>query len=61
MVSSIKDVAVAMNIQTVAKSVETPEIMVQIGKMGVNFAQGYCIAKPEPLTSYTDFSEPQNT
>jgi len=61
MVSSIKDVAVAMNIQTVAKSVETPEIMVQIGKMGVDFAQGYCIAKPEPLTSYTDFSEPQNT
>ncbi|MFT6267515.1 MAG: diguanylate cyclase (GGDEF)-like protein/PAS domain S-box-containing protein [Alphaproteobacteria bacterium] len=60
MVTSIKDVAVAMNIKTVAEFVETPEIMVQIGKMGVDFAQGYCIAKPEPLTSYADFVEPQN-
>jgi diguanylate cyclase (GGDEF)-like protein/PAS domain S-box-containing protein len=57
MVTSIKDVAEAMNIQTVAEFVESPEIMVQIGKMGVDFAQGYCIAKPEPLSSYTDFSE----
>ena len=55
MVTSIKDVAEAMNIKTVAEFVETPEIMVQIGKMGVDFAQGYCIAKPEPLSSYADF------
>ena len=60
MVTSIKDVAEAMQIKTVAEFVETPEIMVQIGKMGVDFAQGYCIAKPEPLTSYRDFSDTQN-
>jgi diguanylate cyclase (GGDEF)-like protein/PAS domain S-box-containing protein len=59
MVTSIRDVAEAMNIKTVAEFVETPEIMVQIGKMGVDFAQGYCIAKPEPLCSYADFSESQ--
>lgn len=61
MVTSIKDVAEAMKIKTVAEFVETPEIMVQIGKMGVDFAQGYCIAKPEPLTSYLDFSKNQGS
>lgn len=60
MVTSIKDVAEAMKIKTVAEFVETPEIMVQIGKMGVDFAQGYCIAKPEPLASYRDFSTNQS-
>jgi EAL domain-containing protein (putative c-di-GMP-specific phosphodiesterase class I) len=61
MVTSIKDVAEAMKIKTGAEFVETPEIMVQIGKMGVDFAQGYCIAKPEPLTSYLDFSKNQGS
>jgi diguanylate cyclase (GGDEF)-like protein/PAS domain S-box-containing protein len=61
MVTSIKDVAEAMKIKTVAEFVETPEIMVQIGKMGIDFAQGYCIAKPEPLSSYCDFQLSQKT
>jgi diguanylate cyclase (GGDEF)-like protein/PAS domain S-box-containing protein len=60
MVTSIKDVAEAMQIKTVAEFVETPEIMVQIGKMGVDFAQGFCIAKPEPLSSYSDYSDETN-
>jgi len=57
MVTSIRDVAEAMKIKTVAEFVETPEIMVQIGKLGVDFAQGFCIAKPQPLVSYQDFSK----
>lgn len=61
MVTSIKDVAEAMKIKTVAEFVETPEIMVQIGKLGVDFAQGYGIAKPEPLTSYSDYAEANNS
>ncbi len=57
MVTSIRDVAEAMKIKTVAEFVETPEIMVQLGKLGVDFAQGYCIAKPEPLVAYRDFAQ----
>jgi diguanylate cyclase (GGDEF)-like protein/PAS domain S-box-containing protein len=60
MVTSIRDVAEAMKIKTVAEFVETPEIMVQIGKLGVDFAQGYCIAKPEPLATYENYSELDN-
>ncbi|MDT0595691.1 EAL domain-containing protein [Glaciecola petra] len=59
MVTSIRDVADAMKIKTVAEFVESPEIMVQIGKLGVDFAQGFCIAKPEPLTNYLPFAESQ--
>ncbi len=55
MVTSIKDVAEAMNIKTVAEFVETSDIMVQVGKLGVDFAQGYCIAEPAPLRYYTDY------
>lgn len=57
MVTSIRDVAEAMKIKTVAEFVETPEIMVQIGKLGVDFAQGFCIAKPQPLVNYQSFSK----
>lgn len=59
MVTSIRDVADAMKIKTVAEFVESPEIMVQIGKLGVDFAQGFCIAKPEPLANYKPFAESQ--
>lgn len=55
MVTSIRDVADAMKIRTVAEFVESPEIMVQIGKLGVDFAQGYCIAEPRPLKDYEDY------
>lgn len=57
MVTSIRDVAEAMQIKTVAEFVETSDIMVQIGKLGVDFAQGFCIAKPSPLSSYSDYQD----
>ena len=56
MVTSIRDVAEAMKIKTVAEFVESREIMVQLGKLGVDFAQGFCIAKPEPLLVYKDYN-----
>lgn len=55
MVSSMRDVAKAMGMETVAEYVESSEIMVELGKIGIDYAQGYCIAKPEPLlSSYGD-------
>ena len=53
MVNSIKDVAKAMGIETVAEFVESTEIMVELGKMGVDFAQGYGVAKPHALADFT--------
>ena len=53
MVNSINDVAKAMGMETVAEFVESTEIMVELGKMGVDFAQGYGIAKPHALTDFT--------
>jgi diguanylate cyclase (GGDEF)-like protein/PAS domain S-box-containing protein len=55
MVCSIKDVVKAMGMETVAEFVESKEIMVELGKMGVDYAQGYSIAKPKPLDEFTPY------
>ncbi|WP_084407361.1 EAL domain-containing protein [Aestuariibacter salexigens] len=55
MVSSIKDVAKAMGMKTVAEFVESKEIMIELGKMGVDFAQGYGVARPAPLQDFSPF------
>ncbi len=52
MVASINDVAKAMGMQTVGEFVESDAIMVQLGKMGVDFAQGFGVAKPAPLKDF---------
>jgi diguanylate cyclase (GGDEF)-like protein/PAS domain S-box-containing protein len=52
-VSSIKNVAKTMGIETVAEFVESTEIMVEMGKMGIDFAQGYGVAKPQALADFT--------
>ncbi|GAA0856369.1 hypothetical protein GCM10009114_18020 [Aliiglaciecola litoralis] len=52
MVCSIKDVAKAMSMRTVAEFVESKDIMIELGKIGVDFAQGFGIAKPAPLTDF---------
>ena len=49
-VNSIHDVAAAMGIKTVAEYVESTEILLELRKMGVDYAQGYGIAKPKPLS-----------
>jgi diguanylate cyclase (GGDEF)-like protein len=53
MVNSINDVAKVMGMETVAEFVESTEIMIELGKMGVDFAQGYSVAKPHALADFT--------
>lgn len=53
MVNSIKDVAKAMEIETVAEFVESPEVMVELGKIGVDYAQGYGVVKPFSLKEFS--------
>ncbi|GGD62444.1 EAL domain-containing protein [Lacimicrobium alkaliphilum] len=53
MVRSIKEVAKAMGMQTVAEFVESKEIMVELGKIGVDYAQGYGVAKPANIKQFS--------
>ncbi|MFC3095318.1 EAL domain-containing protein [Alteromonas sediminis] len=49
MVSSINDIAKAMNMETVAEFVEDEATLIQLGKIGIDFAQGYLVSTPQPL------------
>lgn len=46
---AINQVGHAMGIQTIAEFVENDTILEKIRELGVNYAQGYGIAKPQPL------------
>lgn len=48
-VESMQRIARVMNIRTIAESVESDDVKVQLAKIGVDYAQGYGIARPMPL------------
>lgn len=52
MVEAINSIGHTMNIQTIAEFVENQTIFDQLRELGVDFAQGYLIAKPSPLEDY---------
>jgi len=49
MVESINRIGHIMGIKTIAEFVESDEIYVHLGALGVDYAQGYGIHKPECL------------
>ncbi|WP_198264861.1 bifunctional diguanylate cyclase/phosphodiesterase [sulfur-oxidizing endosymbiont of Gigantopelta aegis] len=49
MVKSINEVGQIMGLQTIAEYVENDEILEVIKSMGINFAQGYGICRPQPM------------
>lgn len=49
MVESINQIGHVMGKLTIAEFVETPEIMLALAEVGVDYAQGYGIAKPLPF------------
>ncbi len=49
MVKAINEVGHVMNKKTVAEFVENQKIFEMLQELGVNYAQGYGIAKPVPL------------
>lgn len=51
-VKSIQDVCRVMGIETVAEFVENQEIIDRLQVIGINYAQGYAIGRPQPLASY---------
>ncbi len=49
MVESINNVGHVMQIRTIAEFVENQEILAVLRELGVDYAQGYGIAKPQPF------------
>ena len=49
MVESINNIGHVMGIKTIAEFVENKEILARLQTIGVDYAQGYGIAKPAPL------------
>jgi diguanylate cyclase (GGDEF)-like protein/PAS domain S-box-containing protein len=50
MVRSIKDIGHVMGKQVIAKSVETDAVMQKLREIGVDYAQGFAVAGPKPLS-----------
>ncbi|MFW1678064.1 EAL domain-containing protein [Pontibacter sp. JAM-7] len=50
MIKSINEIGQTMGMQTIAEYVENDEIMSMLQHIGVNFAQGYGIDKPQPFS-----------
>jgi diguanylate cyclase (GGDEF)-like protein/PAS domain S-box-containing protein len=54
MVKSINDVGHVMGKKIIAEFVENEDILMKLKELGVDYAQGYGIAKPRPLTDLDD-------
>ncbi len=52
MVETIVDLAHKMNVETIAEFVSSVEILDMVKSLGVDYAQGFHIGKPEPITYY---------
>lgn len=48
------DVARVVGVHTVAEFVDRPEILARVRELGIDFAQGYLLHRPEPLERLTD-------
>ena len=51
-VSSITEIGKIMRMQTIAEFVEDEEILHRVEEIGIDFAQGYFIGRPEPLSNW---------
>ncbi|WP_169334845.1 EAL domain-containing protein [Salinimonas chungwhensis] len=56
-VTAIRDIARARQIQTIAECVEDKATMTQLGKLGIDFAQGNAIAAPAPLDQFKSLGD----
>ena len=54
-VQSIVAAARAMEIKTVAEYVSHEDILSRVKILGIDYAQGYCLSKPEELTNTTNY------
>ena len=59
MVKAINELGHLLGKQTIAEYVETHELAEELYKMGVNFAQGYVYARPQPLSNFAQAMGPR--
>jgi len=52
MVEAISQVGRAMGIQTIAERVESREVLQELGRLGISYAQGFFIAAPRPIAQF---------
>ncbi len=57
MVKAISQVGHAMGIETIAERVETKQVLDKLGSLGIEFAQGYYIARPASVRSFEPWSD----
>ena len=57
MVKAISEVGHAMGIETIAERVETKQVLDKLGALGVEFAQGYYIARPTSVATFAPWGE----
>jgi len=48
-VESVNRIAHIAGLRTIAEFVETPALLQRLGEMGVDYAQGWAIGRPQPL------------
>jgi diguanylate cyclase (GGDEF)-like protein/PAS domain S-box-containing protein len=58
MVEAISQVGRTMGIQTIAERVESPEVLAELGRLGVGYAQGFHIAEPRSTREFPYLREP---
>lgn len=51
MVEAINSIGHVMGMSTIAEFSETEAILIKLRELGVDYAQGYAIGKPQPLES----------
>ena len=56
MVRAISQVGHAMGIETIAERVETKQVLEKLGAIGIEFAQGFYIARPTSVRSFEPWS-----
>ena len=57
MVKAISEVGHAMGIETIAERVETKKVLDKLSALGVEFAQGYYIARPTSVASFEPWGD----
>jgi len=57
MVRAINQVGQAMGIETIAERVETKEVLDKLSELGIEFAQGYYIARPTSVQTFEPWNE----
>ena len=61
MVRAIHQVGSAMGIETIAERVENRQVLDKLGTLGVEFAQGFYIARPESVTTFAPWADPEHS